>query len=728
MAVDWPSSGPAGTDLTAVIGVKKSLNPAQPLSQLVVFSVMAALYLILSFGPLGDLLDMLGYDQVAERVHSEVGHERPVLVAIDDATVSALGRWPWPRHRLAELITKVDQAGAKAIALDVLIAENSNRFSDQALVAAIKSVDHLVMPIAGSPALPNLTIGLWPPLRGLVTYAHTVVPITSHGSAWWTEPSLEIGDSDWPAMAVALVGADPPAEWFLTPFSYPPPFDQLSAIELFDGASSTSLLNEKYVLIGVTATGASGTFNTPFATAVTGVELQAFQAAAVANKQWWQMAPGAVRIVVWLAFIGFMALTFKTGFIGLVLVLLMSLFSLIISHYVLQSFGQWLAPMPFIMAMLVGAAAWLAHDWHRHRRAAGIERARAEATLAAMVDAVIATDSNNNIVVVNQAAERLLGRLRDTLLGHPLDTIPELAILSAGHKDPVQISSANGHHQQVLITSGRIAGDVGGAAYVLHDVTEREQAAKQLAVSERERLVAERRLQTARRMSAMAEVSAAIAHELNQPLAALTTYAATARRTLQTTGADLPHNLEELVGKIAAQASRSAHVVKKLRSVFEQTKRAAQVHDLNATIREALILAESELNLDRDCVTLDLANQLGLVPHDPLQLQQLILNLVRNAMDAESPSRPLQLFIQTQLVPPNRIKLSVTDNGKGIDPSLIDEIFEPLASNKQNGLGIGLSVSRSIAEAHFGTLSVETPASGGARFVLSLPHKLKGNG
>lgn len=351
------------------------------------------------------------------------------------------------------------------------------------------------------------------------------------------------------------------------------------------------------------------------------------------------------------------------------------------------------------------------------------DRATASATLAAVADAVIATDDKNRITVFNDAAERLFGLGRDQVLGRSMSDVAAMRPLMEASDLPIELSSKTGRVRQVLVSTGDIKAS-SGRAWVLHDITARERTAAALAASENERVQTERKLESSRRMSAVAEVSAAIAHELNQPLAALTTYATTAQKSIRRDADAVPNDLSELIEKIASQANRSAQVVRKLRSVFEQARPTGASKDLAQTLLVAVELAKRENALDSADIELNIPSKLPAVAHDSLQLQQLLLNLVRNSVEAQDCSDRLRIVIDVHSRSEREVAVEIADNGPGIAAHLQDELFEPLSSNKPGGLGIGLAICRSIAEAHGGALSYVQSASGGARFVLSLPRSI----
>jgi len=229
------------------------------------------------------------------------------------------------------------------------------------------------------------------------------------------------------------------------------------------------------------------------------------------------------------------------------------------------------------------------------------------------------------------------------------------------------------------------------------------------------------------RVTTIGELTASIAHEVNQPLSGIITNASTCLRML---AAD-PPNVEgarETARRTIRDGNRASEVIKRLRALFSKKSATAQSMDLNEATREVIALSLSELQKNRVILRPELADDLPLVTGDRVQLQQVILNLLRNASDAMSTidDRPRDLLIRTEPDDNDRVRLSVTDVGVGFEPQAADRLFEAFYTTKNEGMGIGLSVSRSIVERHHGRLWA-TPNSGpGVTFSFSIPCKPEG--
>ena len=224
------------------------------------------------------------------------------------------------------------------------------------------------------------------------------------------------------------------------------------------------------------------------------------------------------------------------------------------------------------------------------------------------------------------------------------------------------------------------------------------------------------------RVSSLGTLTASIAHEVNQPLSGIITNASTCLRMLD---ADPPNvdGARETARRTIRDGHRASEVIARLRALFSHKSGAVEPVDLNEATREVIALSRSELQRKRVVLRPELADDLPPVTGDRVQLQQVILNLLLNASDAMSgvDDRPRVAVITTEREQDNRVRLTVRDTGEGLLPPDVDKIFEPFYTTKNDGMGIGLAVSRSIIESHHGRLWA-TPNDGpGATFAFSIP-------
>jgi signal transduction histidine kinase len=216
--------------------------------------------------------------------------------------------------------------------------------------------------------------------------------------------------------------------------------------------------------------------------------------------------------------------------------------------------------------------------------------------------------------------------------------------------------------------------------------------------------------------------TASIAHEVNQPLSGIVTNASVCLRMLT---ADPPNidGAREAARRAIRDGNRASEVITRLRSLFSKKRHTDELVDLNELTREAVSLSFNELQRTRVVLMLVLANELPLLIGDRVQLQQVILNLLRNACDAMSDvdDRSRQLLIRTERDEDNRVRLSVKDTGVGFNLEAAVKLFEPYYTTKNDGMGIGLSVSRSIVERHKGRLWATSNDGPGVTFSFCVP-------
>ena len=244
-----------------------------------------------------------------------------------------------------------------------------------------------------------------------------------------------------------------------------------------------------------------------------------------------------------------------------------------------------------------------------------------------------------------------------------------------------------------------------------------------------EEALAKARLELAKvaELTSLGVLTASIAHEVNQPLSGIITNASTCLRMLS---ADPPNvdGARETVRRTIRDGNRASDVITRLRTLYSKKEPLPELMDLNEATREVTALSLTELERSGVILRYELADDLPPLVGDRIQLQQVVLNLLRNAVDAMRTidDRPKELLIRTERDGGNRVRLSVKDSGAGFTPQTADKIFEAFYTTKTDGMGIGLSVSRSIIEAHQGRLWA-TPNDGpGATFSFAIPCTAEG--
>ena len=234
----------------------------------------------------------------------------------------------------------------------------------------------------------------------------------------------------------------------------------------------------------------------------------------------------------------------------------------------------------------------------------------------------------------------------------------------------------------------------------------------------------EAQLQLARvaRATTLGELMASIAHEINQPLAAVITNANACARWL---GAE-PPNLERAsrsIHDIVSDANRASEIIKRIRAHVTQTEISKEWIDLNEVVQQSLILTRRQIDERQIALRLSLAKDLPLILADRVQLEQVVINLLVNALESQSGSAGEEQIVQirTRGTDDCGIELSVEDTGQGLDPAVSDSLFEAFTTTKQGGMGIGLAICRSIIEGHGGRIWAEPNSPRGAIFKVTLP-------
>jgi PAS domain S-box-containing protein len=252
----------------------------------------------------------------------------------------------------------------------------------------------------------------------------------------------------------------------------------------------------------------------------------------------------------------------------------------------------------------------------------------------------------------------------------------------------------------------------------VQDVTARRMSEEALAKARAE-------LAKVARATTLGVLTASIAHEVNQPLSGIITNAGTCLRMLDANPANI-EGARQTARRTIRDGNRASDVITRLRALFSKEELTLELLDLNEVTQEVIALSLSDLQRNRIALQSELAEDLPIITGDRIQLQQVILNLLRNAADAmvDVGDRPRQLLIRTEREDEDRVRMRVRDAGVGADPESLEKLFDAFYTTKSDGMGIGLSVSRFIIESHHGRLWAE-PNDGrpGATFSFSIPSR-----
>jgi len=346
-------------------------------------------------------------------------------------------------------------------------------------------------------------------------------------------------------------------------------------------------------------------------------------------------------------------------------------------------------------------------------------------------EAVITIDNNGLIESFSPAASRLFGYEPDVVVGRNVKLLmPSL--------DREQRDECGRHYRETgvrrTIGIGGIA--VGlradGSTFAVEVTVRADQAGGRQLITTfvcdlPERDGTERRLQQLQaellqvsRLGAMGQMSSAIAHELNQPLTAILNYVKATRRTLESDNPSLDR-IKDMIDKAANQALRASALIRNLREFVEKREGQRAIESLNKVVDEAVALALVDAADSRVNVRLELDPALPPVRMDRLQIQQVLINLIRNAVEAMLEVKTRSLSVVTGATATGFAQVTITDTGPGLPPDVAARLFQPFVTTKKKGMGIGLIICQSIVEAHGGTLWAETDAGSGAVFRFRLP-------
>jgi two-component system sensor kinase FixL len=249
---------------------------------------------------------------------------------------------------------------------------------------------------------------------------------------------------------------------------------------------------------------------------------------------------------------------------------------------------------------------------------------------------------------------------------------------------------------------------------IVQDITAQENAERELRTLQDE-------LISVSRVSAMGEMGSGIAHELNQPLTAVINYVQACRRLTRPDREPNPAKVQDLMDKAVAQAERAGEIVRRLRTFIGKGETERTVESINTIVEEASALAMSGTSTAGMDVQIDTGAELPDVLVDRIQVQQVVLNLIRNAVEAMEDAAEKCLLVSTSQTDDGWAEVAVSDTGPGLPPLIAETLFEPFHTTKEAGMGIGLSICRTIVEAHEGRIWADTNSAGGTTFHFTVP-------
>jgi two-component system sensor kinase FixL len=342
-------------------------------------------------------------------------------------------------------------------------------------------------------------------------------------------------------------------------------------------------------------------------------------------------------------------------------------------------------------------------------------------------DAIISIDLKGVVTSWNRAASCMFGYKKKDIIGHPVarlsppDRLREqgdiLARIKGGeivaHYETVRLQK-DGSELRISLTASPIVNAVGeiiGISKIIHDITARRQAQEELRVLQAE-------LVHLSRWNMMGMMASSLAHELSQPLTAVLNYVRAARRTL---GVDSDSRVGELLDKAVDETKLAGGIIRSLREFIDKRETSRQPEDIRIVLEDSLTLSLYVGAEGREKIETRFASGLPPVMIDKVQIQQVLLNLVRNALEAVKDLPNGTLLIESALTDAEFITISVSDSGPGLAPEVAHRLFKPFTTTKESGMGVGLSICQSIVESHGGTIWTEANKPQGAIFRFRLP-------
>ncbi|MDE0658703.1 MAG: PAS domain S-box protein [Gammaproteobacteria bacterium] len=350
----------------------------------------------------------------------------------------------------------------------------------------------------------------------------------------------------------------------------------------------------------------------------------------------------------------------------------------------------------------------------------------------AALDGMVVIDSAGTVLLYNAACERLFGYSAEEVLGGNVNLLMTLRdrrnhdtyirnylrtgrakVIGKGRD--VTGRRKDGETFPIRLSVGELRDDADATLFVgtLHDLTETLRTRARIEELQLE-------LTQVARANAVGEMGSALAHELTQPLSAVVGFVEASAALIDQAGGDVPAKLSEYMDQAVAQALRAGDVIRLLREFTARGDTERSVRDINAVVEETCRLATLGTAADGIDVELDLDADLPPVLVDHVQIQQVVLNLVRNSIDALSGTETPAITVATASGR-HAVEVVVRDNGPGVSPEVRERVFEPFVSTKPDGIGIGLSICRTIVEAHGGRIAVDTGTKRGAAFRFSVP-------
>ena len=385
----------------------------------------------------------------------------------------------------------------------------------------------------------------------------------------------------------------------------------------------------------------------------------------------------------------------------------------------------------------LAGAAFVADDEARLSGEVAERAAQLSSIMETALDGMVVIDGDGIMQSFSRAAERMFGLTAQEAVGQSVNILmaePD----RTRHDGYIRHYFATGERR--IIGVGRIVTGRrrDGSPFPLHlSIGETNVEGRRLFTGFMHDLTEERRVESRTqalqaelahisRLSALGEMGSALAHELNQPLAAIANYITGSRRLLADAGLPSAAKIEGALERAAEQVLRAGQIIRRLRDFVSRRAGERRQESVAKLVEEAAALGLVGAREKGVTLNFDLDPAHDALFADRIQIQQVLVNLLRNGLDAMDGAERREIKVSSRLAAPDVLEIAVTDTGPGIAPDALARLFEPFFTTKVSGLGVGLSISRGIVEAHGGEMSAHNNPDGGATFRLTLPLRPKG--